>query len=352
MTVEKFFEIVTSDCSAGCGNQLLARLEYPVTKTGRCWFRLSRGGENYALLFSNQIDSTYDDGAISRANDTGGDWTIDNMRVGLCSAQGEVPACWHTVAFDGTESRKISGKASFATDLIPLRAKAGAWLCYEITLTGSCYPYHEEAVLTMVPDKQMPLPLMIGCDRNVTERIGFLGDSITQGCGTEDDSYTHWAAKIGEALPESCSVWDLGIGYARASDAASDGGWLARAKQCNTVHVCFGVNDILRGRCADEIIKDLRTIMQKLKTAGCRVILLTVPPFDLEGEEKRQWQTVNGIIRETLRKEADGLFDIAAVLGLPAPNENRCIYGGHPNAEGCKAVADAYLKQMKAPTKQ
>ena len=36
---------------------------------------------------------------------------------------------------------------------------------------------------------------------------------------------------------------------------------------------------------------------------------------------------------------------IAAVLGQQAPNEHRCIYGGHPNAEGCKAVAEAYLKE-------
>lgn len=350
MTVAEFFRRYASDCSAGCGNQLLTRLQQPVTKTGRCWFRLSWGGENYALLFSNQVDSTYNDGSISRANDVGGDWRIEKMRVGLCGNHGAEPAQWRTVTFGGEEKCEISGADPFVTDPVPLGAKAGDWLCYEITLTGNCYPYHEEAALAMMPDKQIPLPLMIGSDRPVTCRIGFLGDSITQGCGTEDDSYTHWVAKIAEKLPKTCSVWDLGIGYARAGDAASDGGWLARAKQCDTVHVCFGVNDILRGRCAEEILQDLHTIVQKLKTAGCRVILLTVPPFDLEGKEKRCWQTVNRTIRETLWKEADGLFDIAVVLGQPAPNENRCVYGGHPNAEGCKAVADTYLKQMKEPT--
>lgn len=349
MTVADYFRKFSSDCSAGCGNQLLTHLQQPVAKTGRCWFRLSRGGENYALLFSNQIDSTYADGSISKANDVGGNWTIERMRIGLCDRQGAEPANWQKVTFDGAESKEISGIELFVTDPVPLGAKAGAWLCYEITLTGSCYPYHEEAVLTILPDKQVPLPLMIGCDRPVAEKIGFLGDSITQGCGTEDDTYTHWVARIAEKLPAEYSIWNLGIGYARAYDAASDGGWLARAKQCDTVHVCFGVNDILRGRCAQQILQDLTAIVTKLKEANCRVILLTVPPFDLEGEEKTCWRDVNRTIRDSLWKTADGLFDIAAVLGQPEPNENRSLYGGHPNAEGCHAVAEAYLKQMRKP---
>lgn len=349
MTLTEFYHNFSSDCTAGCGNQVLTRLEQSVTKTGRCWFRLSQGGENYALLFSNQIDSTYDDGSISCAGDVGGCWKIDRMRVGLCGGRGEEPACWHTVTFCGSRAKAVEGKDPFATDPIPLKAKAGDYLCYEVTLTGSCYPYHEEAVLTMVPDKRIPLPLMIGSDRPVTERISFLGDSITQGCGTEDDSYTHWVAKIAEGLPQACSIWNLGIGYARCNDAASNEGWLSRAKQCDTVHVCFGVNDILRGRRPEDILQDLATILSKLKEAGCKVILFTVPPFDMEGEAEERWRKVNAAIRNDLWKEADGIFDIAAVLGQPKPNDNRCIYGGHPNAEGCKAVADAYLKQSKKP---
>lgn len=347
MTLDAFFGTFASDCAAGCGNQLLIRLKKPVTKAGRCWFRLSRGGKNYALLFSNQIDSTYDDGSISKVNEIGADWEIGEIRVGLCAKQGEEPAHWHTVTFEGSVKKQVSGKEPFATDPVPLNARAGDWLCYEITLTGSCYPYHEEAVLTMVPDKQIPLPLMIGSDRKVTEKIGFLGDSITQGCGTEDDSYTHWVAKIAEKLPETCSAWNLGIGYARASDAATDGGWLARAKQCDIVHICFGVNDVLRGRTAQQILQDLGDIIRKLKTAGCRVILLTLPPFDLEGEPLQHWQSVNDTIRESLWQTADGLFDIAAVLGQPVPNQHRCVYGGHPDAEGCQAVADVYLTQKE-----
>jgi hypothetical protein len=65
-----------------------------------------------------------------------------------------------------------------------------------------------------------------------------------------------------EKLPERCSVWDLGIGYARAADAATDGEWLKRAKQCDKVHVCFGVNDTLRNYRAEEILQNLQRIIQ------------------------------------------------------------------------------------------
>lgn len=346
MDMTYFYKTYTSDCAAGCGNQLLARLAQPETRTGRCWFRLTHGGENYSLLFSNQIDSTYDDGSISRAGDMGGDWCIQQIRMGLCGAVGEMPDQWKTATFDGQIAKEVSGKEVFYTDPIALQAKAGDYLCYEITLIGSCYPYHEEAVLTVVPNKQIPMPLMIGCDRPVETKIGFLGDSITQGCGTEDDSYTHWVAQIAQGLPESCSVWDLGIGYARAYDAAGNDGWLDRAKQCDVIHVCFGVNDILRGRTAEQVLGDLSTLAAKLKEAGCKVILLTLPPFDLEGTALTQWQKANKIIREELCRQADGLFDIAQVLGQAPPNDHLCIYGGHPDQYGCKAVAEAYLRQM------
>ena len=51
-------------------------------------------------------------------------------------------------------------------------------------------------------------------------------------------------------------------------------------------------------------------------------------------------------IREILSREADALFDFAAVLGRPAPEEHRSVWGGHPNAEGCRIAANAYLKEL------
>ena len=101
MTPEVFFDTYTSDTTAGSSNQVLARFDSPVTRTGRVSYRLSRGGERYSLLFSNRVDSTFSDGSISRANDKGGDWSILSLRVGLAKATGVCAAEWHTVTFDG-----------------------------------------------------------------------------------------------------------------------------------------------------------------------------------------------------------------------------------------------------------
>lgn len=353
MTLSEFYKTYSSDCTAGSANQVLTRDKEPVTRCGRIYYRLSHGGDNYALLFSNQIDSTYADGSVSVANDVGGDWDILSLRVGLVDERDTEPEVWHTVTFDGCAQKHVCAgdPAPFFCDPIPLCAKGGQYLCYEITVCGACYPYHEEMTLNVVirdgdnwvPSKKIPAPLLIGSDRPVSLRVGFLGDSITQGCGTDYDSYTHWAAKIAEGLPSAYSVWDLGIGYARAYDAASDCGWLARVKQCDTVNVCMGVNDLLRGRTADEVISDLTTIIRALKAAGCRVILFTIPPFDMEGEAQKYWYEGNDKIRLTLSKEADALFDFAAVLGQDVPHAHMSVYGGHPNAEGCAVAAEAYL---------
>ena len=357
MTVSEFYKRFSSDCWAGSANQVLTRYETPKEVTGRCWYRIAQGGENFAFLFSNTIDSTFSDGSISVANDEGGVWEIRSMRVGLCEKQTDgsysEPAEFFPVTFDGKNSYTVFSPDPFCSDPVPLCAKAGGSLCYEITLFGACYPYHQEIVLPVmakengawVPSKQVPVPLMIGCDRAVSLRVGFIGDSITQGCGTEVDSYTHWAAKIAEGLPSSYSVWDLGIGYARGYDAATDRGWLARAKMCDVVNVCFGVNDLLRGRTAEQVISDLDTIVSALHKAGKRVILFTVPPFDMTGTVKDHWYAVNDAVRGEVGRHADAVFDFADVLGQPAPNRHLSVYGGHPNAEGCRVAAAAYLKR-------
>ena len=85
------------------------------------------------------------------------------------------------------------------------------------------------------------------------------------------------------------------------------------------------------------------TIVRALKAAGCRVILFTVPPFDMTGDAMKYWYFVNDKIRLTIANDADAVFDFAAVLGQDAPNAHMSVYGGHPNAAGCAIAAKAYL---------
>ena len=346
MTLQTFCEAYTSDSTAGAGNQVLTNDTEPVTRSGRAYFRLRSGGERYAFLFSNVTDSTFSDGSISKANEPGEDFDILSLRIGLCGAYGEEPAVWQDVTFGGKLQKHVASGEVFSSDPVSLGAAPGLYLAYEIRVCGKRYPYHEEIILTILPTHMVPVPLLIGCDRQVRLRVGFLGDSITQGIGTEFDSFTHWVEMISRGLPEDVSVWNLGIGYARCSDAATDGFWLARAKTCDIVNVCFGVNDLLQGHSPDAVMRDLETVVTKLKEAGCRVILFTLPPFDYEEELRIKWESVNRFVREELYKKADGLFEIARVLGRPAPEEHMTVYGGHPNAEGSAKVAEAYLKEF------
>jgi lysophospholipase L1-like esterase len=187
----------------------------------------------------------------------------------------------------------------------------------------------------------MPLATMIGCDRPVKKRIGFIGDSITQGIGTPKNSYEHYADVIAHTLGDSYSYWDIGIGYGRANDAATDGAWLFKAKQLGIVTVCFGVNDIFRQFNADQIIASLERIMEKLHAAGVKVLIQTVPPYDYAGAMIEKWNKVNDHIRSSMADRADGFFDVVPVLQKSEDEPHLAGYGGHPNSIGNRLWGEA-----------
>lgn len=356
MTVSDFYSKYASDTSAGSASQVEARFDSIVTRTGTYRYRLTNGGESYALLFTNVIDSTFADGSITKAGDVCGDWDILSLRAGIAPDYDSEPDDMVDVTIDGQTTYRVSGAVNFATDEIPLHASKGDYLVYEITVRGRAFPYHHEIVLKSkvtengetVGDNRIPVPVCIASSRPVNKRIGFIGDSITQGCGTVYDSYTHWVGVIAERISPEYSVWDLGIGYARGYDAATCGTWLERASHCDIVNVCFGVNDLFHDRNADDITNDLKKITDYLHAHGCEVILFTVPPFDMQGEIKDEWYKANRIIRNELRNCADDIFDFAAVLSQPYPNEHLSIHGGHPDAEGCLKAGAAYMQKYFA----
>ena len=115
----------------------------------------------------------------------------------------------------------------------------------------------------------------------------------------------------------------------------------------------LGVNDIINSsRTADQILADLTTIMAKLKqhNAATKIILFTVPTFNLGGQAYTTWKQVNDTIRgATPPAGADRVFDIAAVESQPPPNDGllqpQFMNGGdgHPNDVAGTAIANAFL---------
>ncbi len=348
---------LVSNTLAASANQLYFENDEAAVRTGRVYYRVQCGGTfSYTLCFQNTIDSTYADGTISRHDLPCDAWEILSAAVATCRdvdpthTTGFVP-----LTFGGNNSKTVDPDERFTTDPVTLTAQKHEYLCLELTYRGTRLPYHEESILPLfaasadgwIADKRMPLPYLIGCERAVKHSIAFFGDSITQGVGTTPNAYAHWNARLADALGDDGAYHNLGIGFGRASDAASGGVWFEKALKSDVVFVCFGVNDILQGATAAEVIQSLNTIVDTLKAAGKTVILQTVPPFDYDAAKRAIWHEVNHHIRTVLGKKADLCFDSVPILGDNMPNEHHARYGGHPNDDGCAVWAAALYDAIR-----
>lgn len=371
----KYFENYSSNTCAGSGNQLYFNMPDKEVRTGRIFYKISAGGKyGYSLLFSNIIDGTYSDGTVSHNNLICGSWKIHGARIGRCknipqdkdisemtvadSIENKnadiVVSDWKVLTFGGQVSKEVMPGEFFASDSVSAEFGENEYMCLELTFSGRMIPYHEESLLPVfIKDKSgwkyckyMPFAGMIGCDRSVKGKIAYLGDSITQGIGTAANSYMHWNAELSRKIGSDYAFWNLGIGYGRASDAASDGAWLYKAKQNDVVFVCYGVNDILKGRTEEQIKSDLSRIVEILTNAGKKVILQTIPPFDYTGEDIGKWNRINTYIKTVPAKKVALVFDNTPYLGKKdAPHMSK--FGAHPNEEGCAIWAEALFEEVK-----
>lgn len=358
----KYFDKYASNTTASAENQFYFINEDPDKEmTGRVFYKIFAGGKyNYSFLFSNIIDSTYSDGVLSHMNLICDEWEIVRAAVALADECGTEKMAevgeLIPLTFNGSRSKTVAPGEFFSSDAVVIDAKKGQYICLEITFKGRMIPYHEESLLPIfrLEDgewrlcKKSPLASMVGCDRPIKKRIGFIGDSITQGIGTPVNSYEHYAAVIADTLGEDYSYWDIGIGYARGNDAATDGAWLFKAKQLDVITVCFGVNDIYRDFTAEQIIKNLETIMAKLRAAGVKVIMQTVPPYNYLDRRFDVWKAVNEHITSSMAERADGFFDVVPILARSESEPNMTKYGDHPNSVGNGLWGKALAPVVKA----
>ena len=388
----QYFEKFSSNTTAGSGNQSFFNMDEGEVRTGRILYKITVSGEyDYSILFSNIIDSTYADGSKSHKNLICDSWKIHSGRIGkavkfdsdicthdssdiMISDFGDVKhTClagriitesklyafdFKSITFDGKSEKSVMPGEFFTTDPIKFSFEKGEYLCLELTFSGKMIPYHEESLLpafvkdgdNWVYSREVPFAGMIGCDRQVKTKIGFLGDSITQGIGTEVNSYDHWVANLSEKLGDDYACWNLGIGYARANDAATDGAWLYKVKQNDVVFVCLGVNDIYHHNIdkVEELLKEnLAIVVEVLKKEGIKVILQTVPPFNYTGKQIDVWDNINNYIKTTLKDKVDFVFDNNPYLGVSESDIYNAKFGGHPNPEGCRVWADALYDEIK-----
>ncbi len=360
----KYFDEFVSNTLAAGGNQFIFQPE--GIRTGRIFYRITVGGKmEYSFLFSNVLDSTFQNGAVSQKNRICPPWMLISAKVARCPAhqvgldfmkEEQFEAVHKDLSFVALPlaNKEVAPGEFFATEPIELEFEKGEYLCLELTYQGKEIPYHAESLLPIynleeqgwVYDKKMPIPGMVGCRRKVQKRIAYLGDSITQGIGCPKNSYLHWNALLSEKLGDSYSFWNLGLGYGRADDLASLGAWMYKAKHCDTAIVCYGVNDLRRGFSVEQIQKNLTAIIEELKKAGVQVILQTVPPYPYSEEQGKRWFALNDFIRHELADKADYVFDNVPVLQA---EEGGFLpkYGGHPKPEGCRLWAEALYEFLR-----
>jgi lysophospholipase L1-like esterase len=340
------------------------------------------GAASWRFWVSNTTDSTYGAGP-PMPNVPGGAWRIEAATVGdggtgpvgSLVAGTSVP-----VTFGGAASRDVAPGERFWSDPVALDLPDGHLLAFTWALSGSiagpAMTYAHSSFTTSYYNGTMNIagdesagslfasndtlfaPHAFASDRPVTTRLCFLGDSITQGVGSSRNTYSFWVAKIADGLDPSIGIWNLGSGWARAADAASDGAWLWQAKQCTEVAVILGVNDIASDHVnATQLLGYLTTIVTLLKQHDptTKVILFTVPTFNFTGDAYIAWKTVNDTIRTSPPAGVDRVFDVATVLSQPAPNDGLVQVGlsggadAHPNDAGSAAIASAFLAWYPAP---
>lgn len=359
----KYFDKFTSNTTGASGNQLVFyNADENEVFSSRVFYKITFGGRyDYSFLYSNIIDSTFYDGSISEADTVVDEWYIDSLRVGICREcsrrrcpqESEFEGGFTTVTFEGKPSKRVAPGEFFATDEISLDVKAGEYICLEMRFHGKALPCHEETLLPVfkmqggewAENTKIPVPSMIGCDRGVKTRIGFIGDSISQGIGTPFNSYEHYADIVARTLGSEYSYWDMALGFARGYDAAKDGAWLFKARKVDVMCVCFGVNDLLQGYSADEVKKSLTRIVKKLKASGVKVVIQTVPPFDYTAQLVPLWQSVNEYIITELKPLCDGFLDVREFLSQSKERAHMTVYGCHPDSRG-NALWGAALSEV------
>ena len=367
-----FFEQYSSNTHGATSNQALFRLTQGEVRTGRVFYRMTVGGEyHYSLLFSNIMDSTFSLAEPSHKNLICDAWTIHAARVARCGAATferdffdagvarEINAAvteFVPLTIDGQAVKKVAPGEFFSSDPLPLTIAAGEYLCMEITFSGCRIPCHEETRLPTFVfgadgwayDTHVPVAGMVGCDRAVKARVGFIGDSITQGIGAPINSYAHWSARLGEMLGNAYAYWNMGIGCGRANDMATDGAWAHKARQNDVLVICYGVNDILHGFPEEQTKRDLETIIRMFRPTTKTLILQTIPPFDYEGAHIQQWNRLNDYIRTELADQVDLVFDVVPCLRHSEQRSHMAKYGGHPDAEGSDIWAEQLYQSIKA----
>ena len=162
------------------------------------------------------------------------------------------------------------------------------------------------------------------------------GDSITSGLDGESEPYPPRLARM-----TGKTVINEGYSGETAQEGAGRVWNVLNSYNPGRLMVLYGVNDIMRHADYEDIIGNLRTIVQAAKANNTRVAIATLlPMYDrhngiFQGSiEEISWQ-----IRQMAAEEGVQLVDLEPLFGT---GEGLQIDGLHPNDAGNELIANAF----------
>ncbi|MBQ8612819.1 MAG: SGNH/GDSL hydrolase family protein [Ruminiclostridium sp.] len=361
--VETDFDKYVSNTFMSTGNNMFIEAADGVTY--RAYLPAEEYGTfEYKFYFSNTVDSTYDKGELAYVGRDGGSYKIEAAYIADGGSGPDAQIKNRTpVTFGGSTEKNVTPNETYWSDPVEFTLSEGSYIVWEWKITGTEIPCTNMSYLTSATADfgsgtfetcdTIPLPQLIGCNREVKYKLAAIGDSITQGCQTDFMEYQFWAAKISEKLGTDCGFWNVGLGWSRSSDAAHCGDWVERIKDYDTVIVAFGTNDIISGpygaedgNTAPEIDGYIRTVTKELAEAGCEVIIFSAPPQSYGTEQESTRNELNTLLEITAQEYGGMYFDFGGLLGGD-DDPAQAKYGAHPNGEGGDVVSDAFVEEYK-----
>ncbi len=352
--MEDIFKTHASLIVSGTGNNNFLPMKKGETADFLSWYKpRCFGGLDVVIKYFNIIYST----GCSTREKPGGPFTLLSAAVGYGARVSSKPDAEFPLTFDGKPSCLV--ESGFQSDELHICIPEDSWLCVRLKIRAENdleLPTTDESASSGYKNGLRTLnvlrPGFVGYRRDFDDTLIFFGDSITQGTRTATDKYEAWVHRTALAMPLSLNVFNLGMGWSRAYDAAADGIFLRLSKNGTRVVICFGVNDIKSGgRTSENVLESLKTVVRLLKenNPAVRIIICTIPPFNLDPYQEEQRQKVNKAILSG--EISPNIFDIGSILedtdGRVIPRYMSAPDDAHPNGLGGKAVADVLIQMLQ-----
>jgi acyl-CoA thioesterase-1 len=176
----------------------------------------------------------------------------------------------------------------------------------------------------------------------------FLGDSLTAGYGLPaDGAFPALVAKMSGDKGRPLRVVNAGVSGDTTTGGLDRVAWLLEQKP-DLLVVGLGVNDVFRGQPVARIEANLRSIVERAKSAGARVLLLGMRvPTNYGPEYADAFAAIYPRIASSEKVELMP-FLLEGVGGHPELN---LADGIHPNPEGQRMVATGVLVYVERALK-